>query len=901
MADDVTQDATNTPKFDELATSIAGQVFDPKNMGNLERAVGNALQSAIVNAIGALIVSAGAVGTAIGKVVEGGEKVAAPILAPLLATAVQSMLGIEVDAATLARVSDAGARQELGRAAGISILSALEGDGGELQPSREPAERLVGMLAHLAIDGWAETTIIEWLLSLSGMVHNLEGLTKLVPDLVQATGIDELGRMAFRPLGLVTISKPLEWQAHKTYRPTLLSPAEAARQVARGVWSERQAAEECARQGYSDDRIEALFTAADKYLTLDEAYVLQRNGVWSREDIMLQLRAQGWPEESARRAMIAYESKRLDALRDNSLGALTHAYTNRQISDHEFQVLLRTIVLDEAEQAATLTATTTMRALNIATLSRGDVERAVKIGVLGMVDYRAALTREGYSDDDSLVLEILLRSEIDKEFKVEKARAAAIAERAAAQAARDAAALERKKQVDAERALHRRGSLADLNRAVVRGLVPIDRLVEVLNQEYDPDTVAILVRLAESDRQTYLEQQHAAADAKQRALTRSIDVGALEQGVLEHIVTLADFRRRLEQLKFSPADADIITATLGARLADLTAAKAQHDAAVAAAKIKSIDLSKFELLVRRGHRSLADYDALLRSLGFDDASRAAMRELLELLIADDAAAAATRRPPTTPDAATGLTLEQIRRGVILGLVPESVYEQFLIQHNFTSDAQALLLAELRTDVAAAEDARQRRAAADQARATPALPLATVARAARLGIVSPAVYQARLVSDGFSADDVALEMDLLVHEIADVQAARGVAAAADQANAGKGLSLAELGIAVKRQLKHLEDYRARATELGLSADAVTTLVRVLGDELADTEAAKARRAEIAGQLTAKGISLADRDAAVKEGTLSFADYTAGLERDGYAAEDAELLTALLVDEIAAVSA
>jgi hypothetical protein len=127
----------------------------------------------------------------------------------------------------------------------------------------------------------------------------------------------------------------------------------------------------------------------------------------------------------------------------------------------------------------------------------------VKSRVLNVIDYRRAAEREGYptrtswrwsSSSDSSSIEDKRSRTTARELE---------ASRAAEKKARDAATAAKRAEVEAARALARRGSEADLERAVVRGLIPMARLEEVYAAHYDPDTVAILVAGIEQDRVDY--------------------------------------------------------------------------------------------------------------------------------------------------------------------------------------------------------------------------------------------------------------------------------------------------------------------------------------------------------------------------------------------------------------
>jgi hypothetical protein len=692
----------------------------------------------------------------------------------------------------------------------------------------------------------------------------------------------------------VAAATPMRWKVNKQYRPTLLSPAQAIRQAYRGNWDWADVQEICEREGYSDAAISALINEQRKFQSVADVRQLVTRGEWTSDRGLQHLRDQGYDEDSATLALRIEGLRRIEQHEASIASAALSAFVARDIDDATFDGVLKTSIGPPAERALLSELGRIRRELNVKQLSSGDVRAAVKVGILAVADYRGWLERQGYADDDVLTLELLLRAEMDEDFKADQARAEALEQRAAAQAAKDDAARKRRADVDAERALHARGSIGDLSRAVVRGLIPIARLEEVLTAQYDADTVGILVGLAEADRQVYLANQAKADAARQTAARRRIDVGALEQAVYEGVVPIDRFRAQLDALNFDPADADILTATLAAKLADRQAAEAARREADVRAAAKQIDLGRFEQLVRRGVRTLAEYAALLQALGFDDAARAAMGELLELKIADDRAAEQARRDAAARDAAKGLTLEQLRRGVVLGLASSADYERFLVTNGFTADAIAVLMGELRDDVTQAEAARRRRDEAEADRGNRALPLSILARAARLGVVPIDVYRQRLTDDGYSPDDVAIEMDLLTAEIADAQAVRAQQAAADAAPASPGLSLAQLERGVKAGTTSLEAYSARAIALGLDLDAVRTLTRIVGDELLASQSARARRAELASTLEAKNLALGPLEDQVKRGELTRDAYRATLVGAGVAIDDAELLASLLAD-------
>lgn len=898
MADDTSAE-TPTP-WDVIADQISAGIAKNFPHDKLRDSMVAGLIQALLSVPKGILQSLPPLARGAGKVLVEIEEPILPIFSAFVEPVVSNMFGSEMPAGAFGSRGNREARAEGARALVDAYMNAIAGAGaGELEPGDEGAKRIAGAAVHATLEGWFNGWILEMLGDLVPIDWlKFKDLTELSEEIIRSLGIGRLVRRAISPLVDVAAATPMKWKVNKQYRPTQLSPAQAIRQAYRGQWDWSDVMELCAREGYSDASIAALINEQKKFQGTADIRELVTRGEWTSDRGLQELRDQGYDEDGATLALRIEGLRRIESHEASIASALVSAYVARDIDDATFGQIRDTAIGPPAERALLTELAQIRRQLNVKWLTASEIKAAVKGLIVPMADYRAWLAREGYSDDDALTLELLLRGEMDKDVAIEKARADALAERAAAQQAKADAAAKKLADVEAERALQKRGSVSDLSRAVVRGLIPIARLEEVLTADYDADTVTILVGLVEDDRQKYLAQQKQADDARQAAARRSIDVGALEQAVLEQVLTVDAFRARLEALNFAPADADVLTATIAAKLKDKLDAEALRRDANVKAAAKAIDLGRFEQLVRRGVRTVAEYDALLQQLDYDEPSRAAMDELLNLKIADDRAAEQTRKDTAAKDAVKGLTLEQLRRAVVLQLKAPADYETFLVTNGFTADAVAVLMGELADDVAQAEAARQRRAVVDAGRGDRALPLSTVRQAARLSIITPAVYQQRLTDAGYSSDDIAIEMDLLTTEMADAQAARDKQAAADAAPASPGLSLAQLERAVKAGTASLDDYRARAVAIGLSADDVDTLTRVVGDELLTSQAARARRTEIASTLDVKNIALGPLEDQVRAGAVSLDQYRASLVGAGVALDDAALLVGLLEDSRAA---
>lgn len=896
MANGEKDTATSAPLAADIAAAIVAQVVSVENIERIWKGGENSIIAAAKIIVGVLLGSAGAIGAKLAEVIVGAEEVADPAFQRLMQVAFQDITGIDMGGASTApgaRSSRTGAARNLGAALMAAVAGSTPGGGGggEITPSQAPAEEYVTWVTQLALEGWLMGVLGETI-----TLGQVEALGELDDALAQTIGLGRMTRRVMAPLLDAKVITPFRWHVNKAYRPELLAASDNARQIARGRGNRETWLEDMRRLGYREDQIEAILNNQRRFFGASDVRQFLARGYWTREAALQHLRDQGYDEQAAADALRLEGLRRIESLEGAEGNTLVNAYGNWEIDRATFTGMLADVVTDQAERNLLIELGELRRAVNVKTLSLADVERAAKMGILAPRDYRRALERAGYEPDAVAIKELMLRKELDEKRALEELRAEQAAERAAELERRNQARAEREAALEAERALARRGDEADLEAAAIRGLIPLARVGELYSARYDADTVGVLLELLESKRLEYLERQARAATVEQGAERRGLSVSDVRKAYFANLITLEELRGRLASMGFAGGDVDVLAGTAAADKAASDQARAARDAAAAAATNRGIDLARFEQLVRRGARTLEQYEELLAGLGFNAGARASMRELLALKVADDARARELRAQAAGQVDARGLSLEQMRRAVLLGVRTVDQFSTYLVDQKYNADAQEILLAELRGALQDAEAAAAARREADARRDARAVPLSVVARAAALGVISPDAYAARLVDDGFSPDDVDLQLELLLVEIADVQAARARREALELEAGERGLSLAALERAVKAGAATLEDYRARAAALGYSVEAVDDLVAILSLELAQLADARARRATIGTELAARNLSIGQLEESVTKGFKTLEEFEADVEALGYTVDDAELLAALLAVDL-----
>lgn len=830
----------------------------------------------------------------VGKVFAELDEAGAPLAGALVGPVLRGLFAGGLSDEQFTRRLQAGGGAGAGATIVDGFLAAVKASGA---PGGGPSDQGARALAAAAVSATLESSVnaaIPELISdlLPADFGKFTALSDIPDQIIHTLGLSRLVRQALRPLVNATCTTPATWYYNKQYQQHLLSAAEVAREIARDKMTRDAALEELSRDGYSPDRIDAIINAALKFMGAADLYWLVRAHEWDIGNARQHLQDSGYDAGTAALLIEIEQIKIINAFEDQLATAAVDAYAAGRISDSALDGYVRGSTFTDQHIAQLKELAIGKKALAAKPLTAAEAEACVLAGVLAYSDYRDALRLENRTDDAITSLELLLRAKADAKTSIAEHKVQQAADAAKAKADKAAAAQAKKDAHEKAVAQAQLGKPADIEQAYIRGIVPIDRVTEVLAPLYDADTVATLESTLQEKRTAFVAQQKARDAAAARGTDRGINVGQLETAVAQGVLGLQEFHDRLLGLKFDAADADVITSTLDAKLKAAATAKQLHDAAAAKAKTKHVNLAALEWLVRKGHRSIADFAAFVASLGYDQTSVAILVDKLQQQIADDAAAAKVKADAAAKAADKGLSLSEAERATVLGVQTIDWFNTWLIHAGIDPQAQQTILATVKDERDQAQAAQQRRAAADARRDASRVPVADLARAARLTVIPVAVYTAALTARGYSADDVALETDLLVQEISNSAAAQQKHAAAAGVAKDKHVSLSTLDAALKDGRLSRDAYTQRVIALGFSPDDAALIAGVVSDQAALAAAAATKRSQIIADAATKHISLAQLETAILDGLAPISDYEQQLTDLKYAPEDVALLVGIL---------
>jgi hypothetical protein len=890
------QQAENPPNFVQIGEDLMAGATNITSGERAKNVILRAGQEIIGFLFSLILKGGGAVANYIAGALIRGEDRAEGALAELSATAVSDLFGVSVSPGAMRQRAGGGSRGNVGDALGAAIIRALIPQPSSLEPSDAAAQRYVAAVTRFGIEGWLSGVSIEFLTSFYASFGHLQTFGELDDILAKSLGFERLSRSALGPYVDTLIRTPTEWQLNKLYRPHLLTPSQAARQYFRGRWPLEQVFEELARQGYSQERIEALLNEARKSPSAGDLYLLYRYGQLSEGEGLQRLRDEGWEEADAARVWQVERIQRIDAYQRSLANVAVDAYAARRIEAGEFESILGGSVTDPEERARLREIAEARRAMNIKDLSEGDAKDAVIRGILSMVDYRRVLERAGYTSDAVTTKELLLQDVINSRETADRLRAQREAEQAAEQQQRDDERRARQAQLEAERAVTE-PSIGQAARFVIRGLWDTNTYAAFLRAErYDDATIAALIADVLLDRDAYLERLTVREQVEQQAARKELSLGQLESAVMRGVLTIADYRGAVAAAGFSAAQVNVLAGTLQARLDEQRELERRREQLEPEAEAKGISLGQAEQAVLRGIGSVADYDAWLRGQGYGDYDRAVLTQLLARKLAEQTAADARRAEQEAAAARRNVPLADVRRAVLLGVRPSAVYQQAL-QAAGIIGAEAVLLQDLlAADLAARAEDERRRAEAAARRPAQRLSLAQLEALVRFDLLSPDQYRAELRADGWIARDVELLTALLLDRIEAERLARTIVVEPEAPPPPPALTLAQLERAVREGLVPIAVYEDALRTRGYGDADVALLVGLLATELVAADAATDRRAELLAADPARALSVGQLERAVRSGLQTLDDYQRALRALAFDPLDASLLTAVLAREL-----
>src|SRR6266571_3822583 len=338
-----------------------------------------------------------------------GEK--APHFWDFAAVILEDLTGVPVDKAELQKAAHGSGRLKAMEIFGGDLYDLLEKEfapaGGDLEAGDAgPAKTFLGFLMNFAI-----------------RQGNVELLTEMLPEecrvgegfraygelMAKNLGLGRLARRALQPLIQIRVSDPLMYLLQERYRPKRIGPTPAIKKFFRTPDFETQMRKELAQEGFTDARIDDLITDLRPLLSerqlIEHSYRFGDVGGGGESGAVSGLRGKlaqrGFSSDDIQ-TMIEVSRP---VLEKGEVGLL---FANQKIDEPTALGYLQLLGYDATTAQLVLRAHSLQHA-HTRRLGLAELKRAFHDAVIDLLELKAHLSADGYSDDDIqiIVLDLL--------------------------------------------------------------------------------------------------------------------------------------------------------------------------------------------------------------------------------------------------------------------------------------------------------------------------------------------------------------------------------------------------------------------------------------------------------------------------------------------------------------
>ena len=312
----------------------------------------------------------------------------------LAAAALHDLTGVEIDAAALKNSSFGSGRLAGMEKFGGDLYDILEQEfkptSGDLEVGdTSPAKKFLGFLMNFAI----RQGNIETILSMIPEEYRIvDGAREYGELMAKNLGLGRMARRALQPLIQILVADPLMYQLQQTYRPKRIGAGEAIKDYFRGAIELADLQRELAQEGYSDTRQTRLMDAARPLVGERELIrIMFRRGL-TQADLTPELSKRGFTDNAISN-MIEAERPFLEK---NEIAVL---YTNGVITHELASTYMGKLGFDNDTAELVLQAHS-LQHQHAHRLGLAELKKAFHNNVIDLLELKAHLSGQGYSDDD---------------------------------------------------------------------------------------------------------------------------------------------------------------------------------------------------------------------------------------------------------------------------------------------------------------------------------------------------------------------------------------------------------------------------------------------------------------------------------------------------------------------
>jgi hypothetical protein len=324
----------------------------------------------------------------------------------LAAAALHDLTGVEVDAAALKNSAFGSGRLDAMKVFGGDLYDLLESEfkptSGDLEEgSADPAKTFLGFLMNFAVRQGNIETILSMIPEEYRVIDGARAYGELM---AKNLGLGRMARRALQPLIQVLVADPLMYKLQEQYRPKRIGAQPAIKKFFRTPDFETQMRKELAQEGFTDARINDLIDDARPLLSprelIDAFFRTGTAAIQSDGTVNQGLSDTLTPRGYTANDIFNLVTASRPVLKENEIGVLfANGVIDQQLATKYFNKLGYD---DETAQLA-LRAHSLTHA-HARRLGLNELKKAFHNNVIDLLELKAHLTSDGYSDDDIQII-----------------------------------------------------------------------------------------------------------------------------------------------------------------------------------------------------------------------------------------------------------------------------------------------------------------------------------------------------------------------------------------------------------------------------------------------------------------------------------------------------------------
>jgi hypothetical protein len=324
----------------------------------------------------------------------------------LAAAVTEDLTGVKVDAAALKQSTFGSGRLAGMETLGGNILDLLAAEfapkSGDLEEGDDAAaKKFLGFLMNFSIRQGNVTAMCEAMPKELGF---LSGFRDYGEQMAKNLGLGRMARRALQPLIQVLVADPLLYKLQEQYRPKRIGSKAAIQKFFRDATFKDQMMTELAQEGFTDDRIDDLITDARPLLKEKEiVHHLFRFG-----DVASTIGGVSVSSARDKLTKLGYAAEDLELLIEDARPMLDKAeigllFANGIMAQDDALLNLSKLGYDDTTAALVLQAHS-FQHRHPRQLGLAELKKAFHNSVIDLLELKAHLSADGYSDDDIQII-----------------------------------------------------------------------------------------------------------------------------------------------------------------------------------------------------------------------------------------------------------------------------------------------------------------------------------------------------------------------------------------------------------------------------------------------------------------------------------------------------------------